>query len=95
MRSAILRLLAALTLLAIAHPAIVPPTLATIVFLAGVGIAIVGWFLAHLALTLTIAAGVLLAQMLPGRLGRAARWFGRAWDTSIDAILPVKAPAKA
>ena len=49
-----------------------------------------GWFLAHLALTLTIGAGVLLAQMFPGRLGNAARWFGRAWDTSIDAILPVK-----
>ncbi|MGW4086940.1 hypothetical protein ACWEGS_28310 [Streptomyces sp. NPDC004822] len=80
----------ALGLLAIAHPAIVPPTVATLGFLAGVVIAVAGWFLAHLALTLTLAAGVLLAQTFPGRLGNAARWFGRAWDTSIDAILPVK-----
>ncbi|MFF8696219.1 hypothetical protein ACF08W_28810 [Streptomyces sp. NPDC015144] len=81
----------ALGLLAVAHPAIVPPTVATLGVLAGVVFAVVGWFLAHLALTLTLAAGVLLAQAFPGRLGNAARWFGRAWDTSIDAILPVKA----
>lgn len=77
-------------LLAVVHPAIVPPTVSTVVFLTGVAVSVVGWFVAHLALTLTIAAGILLGQMLPGPLGRAARWFGRAWDTSIDAILPVK-----
>jgi hypothetical protein len=80
-----------LVLLALAHPPLVPPVLGTLGVMTGVALAVVGWFLAHLSLTLTIAAGVLLAQLFPGRLGRAARWFGRAWDTSIDAILPVKA----
>lgn len=87
-----LKLLAyALGLLAVAHPAVVPPFLGALGVLCGVALAILQWFLAHLSLTLTIAAGVLLAQTFPGRLGRAARWFGRAWDTSVDAILPVKA----
>ncbi|MFE3517575.1 hypothetical protein [Streptomyces sp. NPDC059166] len=58
--------------------------------MAGVAAAVVGWFLAHLALTLTFAVGALLAQAFPGRRGDAARWFDRAWDTSIDAILPGK-----
>ncbi|MET8696917.1 hypothetical protein ABZV65_30755 [Streptomyces bauhiniae] len=78
----------ALGLLALAHPAIVPPALHALAVAAGLGAAAVLWVLAHLALTLTVAAGVLLAQFLPGRLGAVARWFGRAWDTSIDAVLP-------
>lgn len=74
----------ALALLALAYPALVPPVVGIVLAMVG---AVIGWALAHLSLTLTVAAGVLLTRAFPGIL----RWWGRAWDTSIDAVAPVKA----
>lgn len=74
----------ALVLLALAHPGVVPPVLGIALAMAG---GVIGWALANLSLTLTVAAGVLLARAFPG----IPRWFSRSWDTSIDAIAPVKA----
>ncbi|MGY4936238.1 hypothetical protein ACWD7T_35220 [Streptomyces sp. 900116325] len=91
-----LRLLAyALGLLALAYPSLVSPVLgmlgiAVVAAFTAVG-AIVGWALAHLSLTLTIAAGLLMAQMCPGRLGHTARWLGGAWIASVAAVAPAKA----
>ncbi|MCG8971778.1 hypothetical protein [Streptomyces sp. CL12-4] len=81
----------ALVLLALAHPPVVPPVLGTLGILGGAALTVVAWALSHLSLTLTIAAGVLLAQTFPGRLGRAARWLGRAWVASVAAVSPAKA----
>lgn len=81
----------ALVLLALAYPALVPPVLGTLGVLGGAALAVVAWALANLSLTLTVAAGVLLAQTFPGRFGRAARWLGRAWVASVAVVAPVKA----
>jgi hypothetical protein len=78
----------ALALLGLAHPAVVPPVLGTLGVLVGAALAVVAWALAHLSLTLTIAAGVLLAQTFPGRLGRTAGWLGRAWVASVAVVFP-------
>jgi hypothetical protein len=81
----------ALALLALAYPAIVPPALGALGIVMAAVVAVAGWFLAHLSLTLTIAAGVLLAQMFPGRLGDSARWLGRAFVASVAVVAPAKA----
>ncbi|MFE1206293.1 hypothetical protein ACFW5V_31920 [Streptomyces sp. NPDC058762] len=81
----------ALVLLALAHPPVLPPLLGTLALLGHAALAVVMFALAHLSLTLTIAAGVLLAQTFPGRLGRAARWLVRAWVASVAAVAPAKA----
>jgi hypothetical protein len=78
----------ALFLLALAHPAIVPPVLGTLGALAGVALAIVGWALANISLTLTMGAGVLLARVFPGALGRGAQSFRRALTASLAAVAP-------
>ncbi|QFG13219.1 membrane protein [Streptomyces phage Gilgamesh] len=78
----------ALALLALAHPPIAPPVLGTLAVLGHAALAVVMFALAHLSLTLTVAAGVLLAQTFPGRLGRTARWLGRAWVASVAVVFP-------
>ncbi|MFE6639588.1 hypothetical protein ACFVFT_38260 [Streptomyces tendae] len=81
----------ALALLALAHPSLVPPVLGTLTVLGSAALAVVTFALAHLSLTLTIVAGVLLAQAFPGRLGRGARWLVRASVASVAAVAPAKA----
>ncbi|GAA5070789.1 hypothetical protein [Streptomyces similanensis] len=64
----------ALLLMALAHPALVPPALAVVA---------VGLALAHLSLVLTVATvTVLLVRAFPD----ARRWLVRAWDASVDAV---------
>ncbi|MDH6629417.1 hypothetical protein M2271_007253 [Streptomyces sp. LBL] len=87
-----LKLLAyAFLLLALAHPAVVPPLLGTLGVLVCIGVAVSGWAFANLSLTLTIAAGVTLAQVFPGALGRMRRWLARALVASVAAVAPSKA----
>ena len=62
--------------------------LGTLAVLGSEALAVVAWALTHVSLTLTIAAAVLLAQTFPGRLGRTARWLGRAWVASVAVVLP-------
>ncbi|MET7573359.1 hypothetical protein ABZT04_33415 [Streptomyces sp. NPDC005492] len=78
----------ALGLLALAYPAIVPPALGTLAVLGGEALAVVTWALTHLSLTLTVAAGILMAHTFSGRLGRIARWLGRAWVASVAVVFP-------
>ncbi|MFD9394182.1 hypothetical protein ACFWBB_26620 [Streptomyces sp. NPDC060000] len=83
-----LKLLAyAFALLALAYPALVPPVLGTLGVVIAAVVAVVGWVLANLSLTLTIAAGLLLARAFPG----VPRWLGRALVASVAAVAPVKA----
>ncbi|MFI5990246.1 hypothetical protein ACIBAC_00130 [Streptomyces sp. NPDC051362] len=77
----------AYALLAIAYPVLIPPVLSALGFALAVLVAVAGWILANLPVALTLAAGVLLVRAFPG----VTRWLSRAWDSSIDAILPVKA----
>ncbi|MET9776181.1 hypothetical protein ABZ023_18305 [Streptomyces sp. NPDC006367] len=80
----------ALALLALAHPAAIPPAVAVLGSVAAAVFAVAGWALANLSLTLTIAAGLTLAQVFPGAFGRTGRWLGRAWVASVAAVSPVK-----
>ncbi|MER6109337.1 hypothetical protein [Streptomyces hirsutus] len=94
--SAKLRILAwALGLLALAHPALVPPALDVLGLTFAMALAavagVVGWVLANLSLALTAAAGLMLTYAFPGVPGRAARWLVRGWDASIDAVVFTKA----
>ncbi|MEU1592802.1 hypothetical protein ABZ468_08050 [Streptomyces sp. NPDC005708] len=81
----------ALGLLAIAHPALVPVIFGVIGVVLGAGVAIVAWFLVNISLTLTIAAGLVLAHLMPGSIGRTARWIGRALVASVAVVFPAKA----
>ncbi|MGW2550088.1 hypothetical protein [Streptomyces sp. NPDC001635] len=81
----------ALVLLAIAHPALVPVIFGTIGVALGAGVAVVAWLLANVSLALTIAAGLVLAHVMPGSIGRTARWFGRALVASVAVVFPAKA----
>jgi hypothetical protein len=81
----------ALALLALAHPAAIPPALAVLGAAAAAVLAIVGWVLANLSLVCTVVAGVLLTRVFPGRLTRAARWLVRASVASVAVVAPVKA----
>ncbi|WP_328491277.1 hypothetical protein [Streptomyces zaomyceticus] len=83
-----LKLLAcAAALLALAHPAIVPPVLGTLGLVLGVLAAVAGWALAHLSLTLTLAATALILRGFPSFRG----WLLRSWVASVAAVAPVKA----
>lgn len=87
-----LRLLAyALVLLALAHPALVPPVVDILGIAVAMAVAavvgVIGWALANLSLTFTIAAGLLLVRVFPG----VPRWLARAWVASVAAVSPVKA----
>ncbi|PNG22342.1 hypothetical protein [Streptomyces cahuitamycinicus] len=87
-----LRLLAwALGLLALAHPALAPLALDVLGVAFAMAVAavvgVIGWALANISFTLTIAAGLLLAHAFPG----VPRWLGRAWVASVAAVSPAKA----
>ncbi|MFF8399848.1 hypothetical protein [Streptomyces sp. NPDC016172] len=81
----------ALGLLALAHPALVPPVLdvLSVAFAMAVTavVGVIGWALANISFTLTIAAGLLLARAFPG----IPRWLGRAWVASVAAVAPTEA----
>jgi hypothetical protein len=77
----------AFALLALAYPAMVPPTLGALGAVVAAMAAVVGWVLVNLSLTLTIAAGLLLARALPS----VPRWLGRALVASAAAVAPQKA----
>ncbi|MFF7169704.1 hypothetical protein [Streptomyces pseudovenezuelae] len=77
----------AFALLALAYPAMVPPALGALGAVVAAMVAVVGWVLVNLSLTLTIAAGLLLARALPG----VPRWLGRALAASAAAVAPQKA----
>ncbi|MFE0654643.1 hypothetical protein ACFVZH_39690 [Streptomyces sp. NPDC059534] len=80
----------ALVLLALAHPALVPPLFGTLGLLLGAVAAVVGWALAHLSLTLTLAATTLVLRGFPSFRGWLVRsWV--AWVASVAAVAPVKA----
>lgn len=55
-----------LGLLTNGNPAIAPPVLGTLAIIGGTLLAVVTWAVAHLSLTLRIAADLLLAQTFPG-----------------------------
>lgn len=78
----------ALVLLAVAHPAVVPPALGALGIVTAAVFAVAAWFLAHLSLTCTIAAVVLLAHVFPGTFGRTTRWIGRALVASVASVAP-------
>jgi hypothetical protein len=87
-----MRLLAwALGLLALAHPALVPPMLDVLGIAALMAVAavvgIVGWALANVSLTLTIVSVLLLLRVFPG----VPQWLGRSWVASVAAVAPEKA----
>ncbi|MBK3639502.1 hypothetical protein [Streptomyces sp. MBT33] len=83
-----LKLLAyAFALLALAYPAMVRPVLGTLGVVIAAVLTAVGWVLANLSLTLTIAAGLLLVRVFPG----VPRWLGRALVASVAAVAPQKA----
>ncbi|MFK0159164.1 hypothetical protein ACIQVK_44725 [Streptomyces sp. NPDC090493] len=87
-----LRLLAwALVLLALAHPAFGSIVLDVLgiafVMAAAAVIAVIGWALANVSLTLTGASVLLLLRAFPG----VPRWFRHSWVASVAAVAPEKA----
>ncbi|MER7952072.1 hypothetical protein ABTY59_32240 [Streptomyces sp. NPDC096079] len=83
-----LKVLASVTaLLALAHPTLVPPVLGTLGLLLGVAVAVAGWALTHLSLTLTLVATGLILRGFPS----VRVWLVRSWVASVAAVALVKA----
>ncbi|WP_371605060.1 hypothetical protein OG345_41680 (plasmid) [Streptomyces sp. NBC_01220] len=78
----------ALVLLALAHPSLVQPALGTLGVLLGLALAAAAWIGANVSLTLTIAAGAVLARAFPGTFGLSVRWTLRALLTSAASVAP-------